>query len=190
MSALSEFPVKVHPTVFTNKDIKPCMDHPIARILVLLWRPCHLVNQFYWDDTLILAKEIEKQNPKSIEEFTRVIGSIALSMSTNYLQADIDGFWPEAMPYLLGEKEVPIVLEKYRRGDGTEPLGGYGGCTRQVRGSGLGYIACGDCSPDPLTNETMVYYKVRKIGLSVENGPMSVGVDVLECPICGHQIIR
>jgi len=81
---------------------------------------------------------------------------------------------------------MSALLDKHRRGDETEPLGGHGGCS----GSGLGYIACGNCSADPLVHETMVYYKVRKIGLSVENGPVSVGVDVLECPICGHQIIR
>jgi len=78
------------------------------------------------------------------------------------------------------------MVEKYKRGDLTEDLGGKAGCS----GSNLGYIACGNCSPDPLDHMTIVYYRVRKVGLRVLKTPDAVGVDVLECPICGHQVIR
>jgi len=72
-----------------------------------------------------------------------------------------------------------------KRGDLTEPLGGKAG----GRGH-LPYLVCGNCTPHPATEENVVEYKVRKVGVTVAYRGQKVGVDVLECPKCGHQILR
>lgn len=53
------------------------------------------------------------------------------------------------------------------------------------------HVFCGPCSPEPLSVVTAVRLKVRKIGERMEcfDG-FDKGVDILECPSCGHQIIR
>lgn len=73
------------------------------------------------------------------------------------------------------------------RGNLDEPLGGQAG----GGGSRFMYLICGNCTPDPLHEDSLVFYKARKIGLNVtvRSGTM-IGVDVLECPKCGHQVLR
>jgi hypothetical protein len=73
------------------------------------------------------------------------------------------------------------------RGNAKEPLGGMAGSS----GSSLGYILCGDCSPEPLEESTAIFMKVRKVGLVLPRSDGSkIGVDVVECPKCHRQILR
>lgn len=86
------------------------------------------------------------------------------------------------------EVRLEGTSEANRRGDISEPLGGLAG----VGGSNFKYLICGNCTPEPLHQETMVLFKVRKIGVQVASGVAGqmIGVDVLECPKCGHQVLR
>ena len=68
-----------------------------------------------------------------------------------------------------------------KRGDMKEPLGGPASFCG-------GYVYCGPCSPEPLHYDTAVRMKVRKVGIMLEGGHRHV--DVIECPKCGHQVIR
>lgn len=70
-----------------------------------------------------------------------------------------------------------------RRGDFSEPLGGEAYCDGHP-------LICGDCSPDPLDYGTAVRFRVRQVGLNMQCQGYQKGVDVLECPRCGRQIIR
>lgn len=78
-------------------------------------------------------------------------------------------------------------LESVKRGDLSEPLGGFAGGA----GSNFKYLICGNCTPEPIHEEALVFYKVRRIGLPVTAmGGTILSVDVLECPKCGHQVLR
>ena len=58
-------------------------------------------------------------------------------------------------------------------------------------GSAARYIYCGHCSPEPLNARTAVRFRTRKNGLTLDCEPeQSFDVDLLECPECGHQILR
>ena len=72
-----------------------------------------------------------------------------------------------------------------RRGDLEEPLGGF------ASAGGTGYAYCGDCSPEPLHDDTAVRLKVRKVGIVMSRGQtLTTHLDVLECPKCQRQILR
>lgn len=71
--------------------------------------------------------------------------------------------------------------EPVKRGDPTTPLGG----TAMFSGR---YIYCGHCSPEPLDDITAVRMLVREVDLVLKGD--DIHVDVVECPKCGHQIIR
>lgn len=78
-----------------------------------------------------------------------------------------------------------------KRGDLSEPLGG-------VASGHQRNLFCGNCSPEPLHFSTAVHLRVRTIGIGIGSGisknlPLSGivrSVDVLECPRCGHQVLR
>lgn len=79
--------------------------------------------------------------------------------------------------------EMEALRGKFRRGDLSEPLGG--------KATAGGHdLYCGDCSPEPLHEQTAVSLKVREVGIELRTWGEYVSVDVLECPRCGRQIIR
>jgi len=74
-----------------------------------------------------------------------------------------------------------------KRGNTGEPLGG----KASPGGANAKYLVCGDCTPDLLDEEGIVYFRVRLVGIPMKTAhEQTVSVDVLECPECGHQILR
>jgi hypothetical protein len=108
---LPSLPVKIMFDVTTDPQVKAVWDHYIARNLMLLWRPCHLVNQYYYNETLSIARVIEYEKPKNITELLSCFMKAAEKGDrSNYKQNDLEVFLPEAMPFLLGEKHVSYEL--------------------------------------------------------------------------------
>jgi len=108
---LPKFPIRVAPG-FPGESVPEQValwNSEIGRAFVLLWRPCHLVNQDFWSEALHVVKTLERERPQTLEEFKRIFGVPELRFS-NFTSGDVERFLPEALPYLLGEKEVPYEM--------------------------------------------------------------------------------
>jgi hypothetical protein len=104
---LPKFPIKVPRGFQKTSELHATLwAHPIGRAFVLLWRPGHLVNQNFWREAHFLVQAIEREKPSNLFELKRVFQPFTMSCS-NFTSGDVAAFLPLAMPYLLGEKEVP-----------------------------------------------------------------------------------
>ena len=118
---LPKFPVQIGFDIANHEDTKEVWAHDQARTLALLWRPCHIVNQYYWEETLAIGKEIEKRKPQTIEELAACFGTeLQRGSATNYTRHDVLAFLPEALPYFTGKAVHYAVTADSKEGDTDE----------------------------------------------------------------------
>lgn len=106
---LPNFPVKVPKSFPESPDVAEVWANPTARVLALLWRPCHLICQGFWSELLHVAGQIEKHKPKDAESLAACFHHVVMA-GHNFSFSDVDRFAPLALPYILGEKEVPFEM--------------------------------------------------------------------------------
>lgn len=114
MDKLPDMPVKLLFDPEDKPELRDIWNCPAALTLYLLWRPCHIVNQHFNNETLAIGLEIERKKPTTIEDLKACFGL----GGTNYLifskvelfgkisPSDVDMFVELALPYFVGEKEV------------------------------------------------------------------------------------
>ena len=105
---LPEFPVKIHQRLIDNPKFRPVWQHPMARKLVLLWMPWHIVNQDFMQEALAIGKRISKLAPKDDAELRACFPS-GLHPLTNFIRGDLERFIPDAFPYFYGV-DVPFEV--------------------------------------------------------------------------------
>ena len=84
----------------------------LARTFYLCWRSGHLVSEHFVDRCIPIAEKIRRTNPKTILALSRC----ARADPCELLLADLDRFWPEFLPYVLGEKQIGYRVAKAARG--------------------------------------------------------------------------
>ncbi len=105
---LPEFPVKIHQKLIDNPEFRPVWQHPMARKLMLLWMPRHIVNQYFMREALAIGERISKQAPKDDTELRACFPS-GYSAITNFTRRDVEQFIPDAFPYFYGV-DVPFEV--------------------------------------------------------------------------------
>lgn len=95
---LPEFPIRIAFDIANEQ--KAVWEHSQARILTLLWRPCHIINQYYWKETLEIGRIIATEKPQTAEHLASCI------RGTNYKEGDVKNFAVEALPFFTGERNV------------------------------------------------------------------------------------
>lgn len=106
---LPTFPVKVPRTFPSVPAVAKVWANPTARVLALLWRPCHLICDGFWPELLHVAKCINELKPKDAAGLRACFDSV-VAAGRNFTPSDVDEFVPLALPYILGEKEVPFEM--------------------------------------------------------------------------------
>ena len=111
---LPKFPIQVGKDIAEHHSSKAVWKHRYARLLALLWRPCHLVNEYYWEETLTMGKEIDKlPKPITKEGLMRILGyPVFRDPRTNYMGSDLEEFIEEAVPYFRGEIQAEFEITK------------------------------------------------------------------------------
>lgn len=107
---LPKFPVKIGFDIENKKETKHVWAHPMARILALLWRPCHIANQYYWPETLEIGLEIARLQPKSADELVKCFYVRGSGARTNYPVNDVSQFAKVAIDYFTGKKQVQYEI--------------------------------------------------------------------------------
>ena len=77
---------------------KPWWQHRQTRDLVLLWRPGHIINQYFWDEVCKCGLEIEDKKPQTACELASCL------RGSNFMFNDVKIFSESAIPYFTGEK--------------------------------------------------------------------------------------
>lgn len=102
------FPIKIRFDIANAPDWKDIWAHREARILALLWRPCHLVGDDFFARALQIGERIEEKKPQTEKEL--VLCFPTHSMSTDFPEGDVEEFARDALPFFLGDKEVEYDL--------------------------------------------------------------------------------
>ena len=111
---LPTFPIQIQFDIEHAPETRDVWAHPQARTLALLWRPCHVVDQYFWSECLTLGREIAERKPTTADELCRCLDIHTLSIRSNFTRADIRTFADEALAYFTGT-DVPYevhLLEK------------------------------------------------------------------------------
>jgi len=106
---MPKMPVKISFDPEKNLDVAPIWAIPEGRILILLWRPCHIVNQYFWREALLVAKNIYKTKPRTELELRKCFCLRMCGYGSNFTDSDINNFAREALPYFTGEKSITIT---------------------------------------------------------------------------------
>ena len=106
---LPKFPVKIGFDIERNPDTRDVWAHPEARVLALLWRPCHIICDPYWEETLAIGKAIAAAKPRTVEDLSRVFSTRNFRHS-NYTGHDVAEFVTEALPFFTGERQVEYEI--------------------------------------------------------------------------------
>lgn len=106
---LPKFPILITFDIANSSETRDVWAHRQARTLALLWKPCHIVNQDFWSECLILGREIEKRKPTTSDELARCLNIRRLHVGGNFTPYDIQNFVGEALPYFMG-KDVPFKI--------------------------------------------------------------------------------
>jgi len=102
---IAKLPVKLMFDPAGNYEVAPLWDIPAGRILLLLWRPCHLIGTEYYAVSVRIAKRIERTRPQTVAELRRCFEGV--DPYAEYAAADLDRFCPRAIHYFAGRLGVP-----------------------------------------------------------------------------------
>lgn len=107
-SILPSLPLKLKFIPETIPELKPILASKHAWTLWLLWKSRHVVNQFFNDEVLAIAAQIDKLKPQTDGELRTCMG--AGLGHTNFLREDIYTFAREAIPFFTGEAELKTEI--------------------------------------------------------------------------------
>ena len=113
---LPTFPIQIQFDIEHAPETRDVWAHPQARTLALLWRPCHVVDQYFWSECLTLGREIATRKPITADELRQCLAIHTFSARSNFTPSDIRAFADEALAYFTGT-DVPYevhLLEKER----------------------------------------------------------------------------
>jgi len=80
-------------------------NHPQTKILVLLWKPCHITSQYFYEDAMRNGKRIAENKPKTAKELRNCLFGIDFE-GGDHDSGDASKFAVDALPYFLGLEEV------------------------------------------------------------------------------------
>jgi len=109
---IAKLPVRVgfDPTVSAESNAADVWNIPAGRILMLLWRPCHLCSDEWWRSALPLAREIQRKQPKTIDELRSCFLCVAYrSVDFPSHGNTVAEFCRDAIPYFSGQSGVPYT---------------------------------------------------------------------------------
>ncbi len=98
---LPKMPIKIN----FNPENEIWWNHPQTKILVLLWKPCHITSQFFYDDAICNGKRIAENKPKTIGELRGCLFGVDFDGKGDAMQ-----FAEESLPYFLGQEEVKYEI--------------------------------------------------------------------------------
>jgi len=93
----------------------------VARTLWLTWRPSHIVNQYFGDDVLTIAKRIKKTPPTTVQQLRQCFYGTGSGNATNFVSGDVERYCPLALPYFTGEKTVAYEVVPNDKSSATRP---------------------------------------------------------------------
>ncbi len=106
---LPAIPVRIRFDPLKSEKILPVYRVTNAWKLWLLWKPRHVVNQYFDEECIEIGKTISDFNPCTIEGL-RACFRFGLGTS-NFHDADVIRFCREALPYFMDEKPVDYIIE-------------------------------------------------------------------------------
>lgn len=99
-------PVKLgfDPAGVTDPELRAVIEHPLAWLIWLLWRPSHIVSQYFNASCLGIAKRIEDKKPDSIAEMC------VCFRGPDFPYGNVQEWMPEAYLYLIGTLTLRVEV--------------------------------------------------------------------------------